>query len=198
MQTLEGRTAVLTLRSLADRLDALARRAHDLDDRGTGETDRDITIELSCLMGIADSSAFSCWNDYADQDGMERLRHAATRASEAWTYLRSGAPEIQRKLATPSPDDMSFILQRYMIRERATSPYCRTQLAPDCAGDAREQLRHLTIPGRPSMTLHTVLYRCANLSHARRVLKAIGLPFTQPDPESLRVGEELIYVQKPV
>ena len=96
MPTTEARTAVLTLRSLAELLDSLASRARDLEDRGTDETDRDIAVQLSCFMGVADSSVFSCSTDYADQDELERTRQAAQRASDAWTYLRSGAPAVQR------------------------------------------------------------------------------------------------------
>ena len=77
MHTLEARGAVLTLKSINERLGALARRAHDVDDRSTDETDRDICTQLSLLNEIADCCVFSCFTDYDDEAGLERLRSSS-------------------------------------------------------------------------------------------------------------------------
>lgn len=190
-------TTVINLDQLADLLNELSRQARDLDDRGTDLTDRDIQSRLGFLGGIADSFVFSRCSEFDDQKALDRVTAAAEEASKAWSFLRSGAADVQRILKEPSDDDLAFIIERMRVQFRMSSPNCRTQIAPDLGDvDAREILKHLRIPGSRPLTLDTVLFKCANLSQARRVLKAIGLPFSEPDSDSLRVGHELIYVRR--
>jgi hypothetical protein len=191
----DPRTAVMTVRSMAEKMNDLARRAMDLEDRYNDETDRDVMVQLGLYNGLADSCVFSCWTNYDDQEGVELLRQASGRVSDAWTYLRSGAPEIQRKLTTPSPEDLEFIHKRLQTRDRANSPNVTSEGAPD-AEHRRDLLRHLKLPGR-GLSLHTLLFKCTDLAQARRVLRAVGLQFTKVDEETLRVFDELIYVRRP-
>lgn len=192
-----SRTSVLNLDHNAGLLNELSRQACDLDDRCSELTDRDLQTRLSYLCGMADSFVFSRCTDFDDPMALEKVTAAAEEAANAWSFLRSGAPVVQRTLKEPAADDLGFIIERMRVQFRISSPNCRTQLAPDLGDvDAREIIKHLRIPVSRQLILHTVLFKCANLAQARRVLRAIGLLFIEPDSDTLRVSHELIYVQR--
>lgn len=177
LKTETGRAAVLTLESLARRLDELAERAFDVSDRYTGETDAELAAKISVLSGIADECVWSCHTDYSDESGLERMRFASEKAGKAWSFLRSPAPAIQRTLKEPSPEDREFIAQRLAIRSRSGSAYFKTY------GTTLEWLK---VPGMRVAKLDSVLFSCTNAAQVRRVLRAVGLDFTAgPDAETL-------------
>lgn len=187
--TAEGsRVAVLTLASLAERLRELSARAWDVTDRNTGETDAELAAVLSYMNGLADSCVWAAPGDYEDEAGVERLGRACEEAGKAWTFLHRGGAAEQRKLRAPSPEDLAFIRERLSTKGRN---WCR--VTPSGAG----VLEMLTVPGT-SWKLGTVLFSCANLAQARRVLRAVGLePEAGPDSEALAVLGSFVEVVKP-
>lgn len=189
INTAEGsRVAVLTLSTLRDRLNDLASRAWDVEDRNTGETDAELAAVISYLNGLADSCVWSSPGDYDDPECVERLRIACEAASNAWTFLHRGGAAEQRKLRAPSLEDLAFIRERLTTNRRN---WCR--VTPRGAG----VLEMLTVPGT-SWKLGTVLFSCANLAHARRVLRSVGLEFEAgPDSETLAVLGSFVEVVKP-
>lgn len=175
---LQDRTCVLTIAGLCDRLDQLATRAQDLDDRGSEETDAELAAVISYVLGISDQVFGNC-TEYS-AESLERLSASAERASKAWRYLRSGAPAVQRQLQEPTADELAFMVERLRVQYRSTSPTCAA-----FPGTDRAKLEYLVVPGRGTLSLNSVLFRCASLAQAARVLRAVGLK-----PVKKKEGEE--------
>jgi hypothetical protein len=168
-----GRTSVLTLESLAQRISDLADRAFDVENRYSEETDRDLAVQISTLTTIADSCVWSCHTDFDDEKGLERLRLACEHASKAWSFLRSDCPGVQRSLKEPSAEEVAFIRERSHTRRRSDSPYCTIE----DRGDGYGALRQIQMPASLKLgcrTLDSVLWHC-DLVQARRVLRAFGI-----------------------
>lgn len=91
--TTDKRTAVVSLESLIWRLEELTKRAYDHDDRCTDQTDRDVRIELSTWMTVADNSVWGSATDYDDEAALEKLQRVCEDASRAWRYLYYLEPE---------------------------------------------------------------------------------------------------------
>ena len=165
---------ILHLHSLANEIRERAERAFDVDDRYSGETDEMLCAEIGLLVHLADKDVWSGSSDIEDQNAIEQFRFTCQNGSEAWTYLRSGAPAVQRTLKQPSADDAAFIAERYGVEHRRNASWCSIELG-DCQR-SHSILERLCIPGmRGRVWLKHVIHRCTNFTQARRVLNAIGL-----------------------
>lgn len=185
---------VLTLATLAAELRSYSERAEDDEARCYNDKDEGLLGALGVLIALADKYVWTSSTDFDDEAGLEDLKSACERANRAVAFLRSGAAGVQRKLTTPSGEDLAFIRERWQVQSRKSSPYCR--IADERTPGVIEFLR---VPGPIKYSVKQLLYKCSSLAQAQRVLSAIGLsPKIEGEGEQafLRVQDERIVRRK--
>lgn len=159
------------LDTLINRLCETADQALDSSDRQDHNGDEFLRGMLSAYQGIADQ-VWGSSTEYEEKD-LERLRYAGEKASKAYTYLRSGAPALQRALIEPTDEAVKKrIAEIWQRKTRANSPTCTVRILDGGNG----VLEHLRVPwGTHGPALKMLIWNSRNFGDVKHVLSAIGL-----------------------